>query len=52
MHTIIMFFYRFEKVPLVTPNGDVLIEELNFEVSTLYHNNSSLIVNFDKLLHI
>lgn len=23
---------RFEKVPLVTPNGDVLIQELNFEV--------------------
>jgi ABC-type uncharacterized transport system fused permease/ATPase subunit len=25
-------FYRFEKVPLITPNGDVLIEELDFEV--------------------
>ena len=23
---------RFEKVPLVTPNGDVLVKELNFEV--------------------
>ena len=25
--------FRFEGVPLVTPNGDVLIKELNFEVS-------------------
>ncbi|CAH0728989.1 unnamed protein product, partial [Brenthis ino] len=25
---------RFEKVPLVTPNGDVLIQELNFEVKS------------------
>ena len=25
--------FRFEGVPLVTPNGDVLIRELNFEVS-------------------
>ncbi|XP_069161594.1 LOW QUALITY PROTEIN: ATP-binding cassette sub-family D member 3 [Procambarus clarkii] len=25
---------RFEKVPLVTPNGDVLVEELNFEVKS------------------
>ena len=25
--------FRFEKVPLVTPNGDVLVKELNFEVS-------------------
>ncbi|XP_063416556.1 ATP-binding cassette sub-family D member 3-like [Mytilus trossulus] len=25
---------RFEKVPLVTPNGDVLIEELDFEVKS------------------
>lgn len=24
--------FRFEKVPLVTPNGDVLVKELNFEV--------------------
>lgn len=23
---------RFDKVPLVTPNGDVLIKELTFEV--------------------
>ena len=23
---------RFEHVPLVTPNGDVLVQELNFEV--------------------
>ena len=28
-----MCTYRFEGVPLVTPNGDVLIRELNFEVS-------------------
>ncbi|KAK3091692.1 hypothetical protein FSP39_021925 [Pinctada imbricata] len=26
------YVIRFEKVPLVTPNGDVLIEEMNFEV--------------------
>ena len=26
--------YRFDKVPLVTPNGDVLVKELNFEVRT------------------
>ncbi|XP_041357147.1 ATP-binding cassette sub-family D member 3-like [Gigantopelta aegis] len=25
---------KFEKVPLVTPNGDVLVEELNFEVKS------------------
>ncbi|KAK0069404.1 ATP-binding cassette sub-family D member 3 [Biomphalaria pfeifferi] len=25
---------KFDKVPLVTPNGDVLIEELNFEVTS------------------
>jgi hypothetical protein len=24
--------YRFDKVPLVTPNGDILIPELSFEV--------------------
>jgi hypothetical protein len=28
-------FYRFDKVPLVTPNGDVLVKELNFEVNML-----------------
>ena len=30
-----MYLYfgcRFEQVPLVTPNGDVLVQELNFEV--------------------
>ena len=26
------FPFRFESVPLVTPNGDVLIRELSFEV--------------------
>lgn len=25
---------RFENVPLVTPNGDVLVRELNFEVKS------------------
>ena len=25
---------RFEKVPLVTPNGDVLIREMSFEVTS------------------
>ena len=28
----VTFCFRFEHVPLVTPNGDVLVEELNFEV--------------------
>ena len=27
-------FFRFEHVPLVTPNGDVLVKELNFEVKS------------------
>ena len=32
-----MFFpCRFDKVPLVTPNGDVLVKELNFEVITVF----------------
>lgn len=26
--------YRFENVPLVTPNGDVLVRDLNFEVKS------------------
>lgn len=26
-------FFRFERVPLITPNGDVLVSELNFEAS-------------------
>lgn len=26
---------RFDKVPLVTPNGDVLIKELSFEVNII-----------------
>ena len=30
------FHGRFEHVPLVTPNGDVLVTELNFEVSALH----------------
>lgn len=25
---------RFESVPLITPNGDVLVKELNFEVKS------------------
>lgn len=25
-------FIKFEKVPLVTPNGDILVKELSFEV--------------------
>mgnify|MGYP006890247466 CR=1 FL=1 len=25
-------YFRFDKVPLVTPNGDVLVKEMNFEV--------------------
>ena len=29
------FNYRFDKVPLVTPNGDVLVNELNFEVEII-----------------
>ena len=28
------FICRFEHVPLVTPNGDVLVKELNFEVKS------------------
>lgn len=28
----ILFFSRFDKVPLVTPNGDVLLQEMSFEV--------------------
>lgn len=32
---ILLFVYeRFEKVPLVTPNGDILIKEMNFEVTS------------------
>ena len=31
---LIIFFFRFEKVPLVTPNGDILISELSFEVKS------------------
>ena len=26
--------FRFDKVPLVTPNGDVLIQEMTFEVAS------------------
>ena len=32
------FIGRFEKVPLVTPNGDVLVKELSFEVYVLVIN--------------
>lgn len=28
-----IFFSRFDKVPLVTPNGDVLLQEMSFEVN-------------------
>ena len=31
--THVLFCDRFEQVPLVTPNGDVLVRDLNFEVS-------------------
>lgn len=30
----ILFFSRFDKVPLVTPNGDVLLQEMSFEVNS------------------
>jgi ATP-binding cassette subfamily D (ALD) protein 3 len=30
-------FIRFEEVPIVTPNGDVLVEKLNFEIKTGMH---------------
>jgi len=29
---VLFWSVRFEHVPLVTPNGDVLVKELNFEV--------------------
>ena len=29
---MILIYFRFENVPLVTPNGDVLINDLSFEV--------------------
>ena len=29
---MIFIYFRFENVPLVTPNGDVLINDLSFEV--------------------
>ena len=35
MWEIFVNLSRFEQVPLVTPNGDVLVNELNFEVCTL-----------------
>ena len=35
-----MIFYRFEHVPLVTPNGDVLVKELNFEVHNHTHKHT------------
>ena len=31
---LVLFHFRFEHVPLVTPNGDVLVKELNFEVKS------------------
>lgn len=30
---LLSFFSRFDKVPLVTPNGDVLLQEMSFEVN-------------------
>ena len=33
LNNVYMRLCRFEHVPLVTPNGDVLVKELNFEVS-------------------
>ncbi len=30
----VTFHVRFEGVPLVTPNGDVLVREMNFEVKS------------------
>ena len=36
IYKLYLFYYtRFDKVPLVTPNGDVLVNELNFEVSII-----------------
>ena len=32
--TLFLICSRFEHVPLVTPNGDVLVKELNFEVTS------------------
>ena len=36
-----LFVIRFENVPLVTPNGDVLIDDLSFEVKILLSAFSS-----------
>lgn len=33
--SFLSFFYRFEHVPLVTPNGDILVNDLSFEVRTV-----------------
>lgn len=33
---------RFDKVPLVTPNGDILVKELSFEVK--YDLNTMLLI--------
>ena len=38
---ISLFHFRFEKVPLITPNGDCLVSEISFEVRgscLLLHN--------------
>ena len=29
-----MYYHRFDHVPLVTPNGDVLVEDMTFEVKS------------------
>lgn len=39
------FRFRFEHVPLVTPNGDLLVNDLSFEVKIL-----KLLMDFDRLL--
>lgn len=34
-HSLLCWFlFRFEHVPLVTPNGDILVNDLSFEVNT------------------
>ena len=39
-----LLFCRFDKVPLVTPNGDVLVKELNFEVIMSHQNTLSVLM--------
>ena len=42
---------RFDKVPLVTPNGDVLIKELTFEVRLVLHNYMCNIWGFKRTFY-